>query len=227
MAIARNLGEIRDLVNWIVDFDSTQTDQAFAGPTGDTNRHIDRAINLAYEEEVNSAMQNSSHEAFQFEHEFTWTASAATMKIPAAIRDFPILAIRDDTNTTRGGGAIVRLSERIGAIDGLYVIDRDTWGWYPTPSAAKTLRILYLAQATQMKQDMDEPHLIPAAHRALIAWSAAILLRDVADEQAPRSWVTKRMSMRASLAKELSKGRPIEYPPRRIRTSIQEATETF
>jgi hypothetical protein len=65
-----------------------------------------------------------------------------------------------------------------------------------------------------MTEDLDEPILIPRRHRHLLIWSAAIILRTVADEEPPRMFLTRQRDLRERFHKSLSMGRPTQtgYP---------------
>jgi hypothetical protein len=218
-----NLAELRDLVSFIVDYNEGQTDQDFRGPSTDTNKHIDRALNLSYKEEVRLAIQNGGEDSFRFLHTFTWAASATSMAIPDALKGKIIEAIRDDTDQTPG--PILRLWDQLADGTGLYKRTKDTWGWNPAPSSAKTLTALFHGMPEDMKQEGDVPWILDDSHHELLAWSAAIWLRTVADEQAPSNWLSRQQELRFQLWKEVSRGTPKLFPPKSIRHFYPDMTE--
>jgi hypothetical protein len=215
-----DLEALRDLVGWIVNFDNTAPQQDFIGPSTDTYKHIDRALNLSYQQEVNLATQNAARGYFQRVHAFTWSADTQTMTIPSVILRKPIIAIYDATDSTPG--SIIPLWDALTAGSGLYNKDVATWGWTPVPSSARTLNVLYIASAEAMKDIADEPDLIPTEYRELLAWSASILLREVADGNAPPPWYMKQDSLRKQFWKMVASGSPMLHPPPRIRNSSGE-----
>jgi hypothetical protein len=198
----------------LVNFNSTQTDQSFAGPTAETNRYIDWAINEAYREEIKLGRRNVSRDAFMKQYSFTWEADDASVTIPDEVKGKDILGIRDDTN--QSPGRFLTFHKINSDIDGVYVSDRDTWGWYPKPSADRELVVFYLASPKNLNNADDEPDLLQEDDQDLLVWSAAILLRTAADDEAPSSWSRKQFDLRMSFWKGLASGRPMINPPPQI-----------
>lgn len=220
-----NLGQIRGKVSYLVNFNPGQTDQDFRGPAAYPNQRLNDAINEAYTEEVILGKQNGSRDFFRSTHSMTWTADAATMPIPAAVKGKDIEAIRDDSSQTPG--PIVVLWSGITDGAGLFKVDTDTWGWYPTPSSERTLTILYVGSAAEMEQDDQEPVLIPQDYRDLLVWSAAIILKLIADEKVPKSWQERQEQLRWQWWKTLSMGSPHQYPAPSIRHMYGDTTRSF
>ena len=213
-----DLGSIRNLVSYRVNFNTGQTDQDFRGPAAYANQRIDEAINEAYSDECMRGKIGGSRPWFKRIHSFTWGADATTLAIPEVLRDRDIEIMLDVTDTTPG--VPVQVWDGVSEGSGFYRRDMDTWGWLPTPTAARTLEATYIAEGVEMDQDGDIPDLIPLQHRWLLVWSAAILLKTIADESAPREWVKRQEALRYAFHKTLSLGQPHKYPGPRIRSQF-------
>lgn len=220
-----NLLELRDRLSWMIDFNATQTDQDFRGPSGDANRRVNDEINLAYRREVEEAKKvREMH--FKRKHSFTWTANASTLDIPEGLKDCRIFRIRDNTDVNPG--PILSVWDEGDDGNGFYVYDNDTWGWYPAPSSARTLVAEYLAESGWLKADADEPALIPRRHRELIVLSAAINMHMVApitDTKTFKDWQNRLYELRFAWHKEVARGSPSEHPPARIRNAYPDINE--
>lgn len=219
-----NLGQIRNKVSYLVNFNPGQTDQDFRGPAAYANQRVHDAINEAYTEEVNLG-KTASRDWFRRRVAMTWTADAATMAIPLTVKDADIEIVLNETSTTPG--VPVPIWNLITDGSGLYRYDMDTWGWYPTPSAAQTIAIYYVGRPVELNQDDDEPSLIPMDHRDLLVWSAGIILKTIADEEAPQKWIKRQEALRFNFHKTLSMGHPHQYPPPRIRHQYADITRSF
>ncbi len=202
-----NLGDLTDLVSWLVNFNSDDTDQAFAGPATDTNKHIHRAINLALVREVDLAMQHTKRGPFKKRSaNFTWTASATTLSIPTELVGKSIVAIFDITDGEPG--VLLSLNDTE-AQRGLYQRDNLTWGMQPAPTSALTLVATYIGYPNELVNDGDIPELIPENNHELIAWSAADWLLTIADQDAsPQRFAMRLEEERARFWKTLSMGSP-------------------
>jgi hypothetical protein len=221
-----NLSELRSRVSWMVGFNEGQVDQDFRGPSTNTNKRIDWSINESYKDEVNQACLYGSEEYFRQEYSFTWAADAATKEIPEDIQQKRLLYLRDDTDATIGPTIQVWDSRQDGS--GIYIIRKDLWGWYPAPSSAKTMTAVYTAEARDMTEATDKPFLMPDRYHELICWSAGIMLRTVADEDAaPRTWFMKRDELRNQFWKEVQRGSPTGMPPKRIRNNNPDILEYY
>lgn len=209
-----NLGQLRDKLAYIVGFNQGQVQQDFVGPSANTNQRLDDALNEAYREECVLAKQNSSREWFYRTHAFTWASDAATMPIPATLKDKDIECIRDDT--AESPGPIVGKWDGFSPGSGLYRVDMDTWGWYPTPNASKSLVAIYEAEPEELVQDGDVIALLPSQSHDLVIWSAALILKMVADERSPEMWLARQQALRFQLWKTLTLGHIRQYPPNSI-----------
>jgi hypothetical protein len=198
------LEELREEVEDLVNFNSAQSDQSFAGPSTDPYKWIDKAINQAYREEIKRARREMSHNAFLKTHSMTWAADASTMSIPKGIKSHDILAIRDDTGTAPG--LVLVFSDNTSAIDGIYIYDHETLGWYPAPSSARTLVVYYLASPNELKNASDTPDLLKPDDHDLLIYSAAIILSMKGDEKAPNDWKEKQFDLRWQFHKAVARG---------------------
>ena len=219
------LEELRDRLGWYVDFNPTQTDQDFRGPSSYANKRIDNELNLAYREEVNEGKMKRES-AFKRKHSFTWTANASTLTIPEPLQGRRILWLRDNTDVNPG--PIITIWDETSDGRGFYVIDDDTWGWSPAPSSARTLQAAFLADAVWMSDESDVPSLVPVRHRELIALTAAIRMHMVApvtDTTTFQYWKAQQVQLRFAWWKELSRGSPSEYPSAHIRNNYPDMNE--
>lgn len=211
----KNLGDLRDLTSWIVNFNEGQTDQDFAGPSTDANKHINRALNLCYSKELELAIQNCGVRAFMRRTSFTWPADATSLDIPWELRGKTIHRFKD--NTSLSPGPTLAIWDDMVDGSGMFMKSVDKYGWYPAPSSDLTIRVIYIADANDLINDGDEPELLPLRNRELIAWSAAVWLRTVADEAPPQAWLMEREEQRQRWWKTLTMGYPQGIPPPRIR----------
>lgn len=198
------LEELRDETSYLVNFSAGQVDQAFRGPATYPNQRIDSAINEAYKEECSWAKTHSSRLFFRQQQSFTWPASTTSLAIPASFASRDMECVRDDTDVVPG----VTLSWWDGLRDGsgLYKIDMKTWGWYPAPSSARTLTIVYIAAPEKLQDAGDVPALLPLDYHYMLPWCAAILLYQKANLEAPQQWITRRDECRFLLWKAIANG---------------------
>jgi len=217
-----NRGELRTQLTWILNANTSQTDPGFFGPSTDTNRNFHWALDAAYREEVVRAKQQGLMGAFRRRHAVTWTSGAETMAIPAQVKLKSIDHLSDETDFSPGT-PVSFYDDAYGTVSGIYNRDKDTWGWYPAPSSDRSLVVHYLEVAEPLTSDADIPSLFPVEHHDLIAWSAAIWMRTVADEKGPPAlWIAKQQDLRMVLWKDLSRGQVIRHPTSSIRgTSAQ------
>lgn len=218
MTVPTDLASIRSLVSYRANFNPGQTDQDFRGPSTYPNQRIDEAINEAYSEECILAKIGGSRPWFKRIHAFTWPASSSTVTIPDQLKDRDIEVILDVTSTTPG--TPVQLWDGVSEGSGMYRRDFDTWGWLPAPSSDLSLEATYIAENVKMDQDGDVPELVPLQHRWLLVWSAAIILKTIADEAPPQEWVRRQAGLRYNFHKTLSLGQPHRYPAPRIRNQF-------
>lgn len=214
-----NFGEIRSRVAYRLGFKSTSADQDFAGPSTDTWRHIDNAINEARRQEIHLAQLEAGHRWLERNMETTWPASQLLLTLPGSLGDASLVRIFDITaNSGMGDPIFFGDQQGTGAI---VFRDRKTLEWRDAgPSSAVTLRIHYVPQAEDFTETSEECDIIPPRHHDLYVVSAAVRLREVADESAPQAWVQHRNELRFLLWKELSQTRPLGTGPARAKTSV-------
>lgn len=222
-----NLAQIRDRVSWMVDFNEGQVDQDFRGPSTNANKRIDWSINETYKDEVRKASSFVSEEYFKREHSFTWSSDDTSMDIPEALIGKKILYVRDDTDETIG--STLKLWDSRGSGSGFYVKEGNvSFGWYPAPSSDRSLTVVYVAEARDMTEATDTPHLIPEQYQELVVWGAAIMLRIIGDEDnAPRSWMMKQKDLQGQFWKDVARGNPAGQPPKRIRNNNPDTLEYY
>lgn len=210
-----NRAELRDLLGFILNFNDGQTNQDFS-----TTR-LNQALQRAYRREVAKCKQEGDIDFFLKSYEFTWTASTLNWAVPNAMRgDF--LRIMDITEDS-AVGTEVQFSEH-GVGSDVFYKDKDTLQWgIDGPPDNRTLRVYYLAQVETMEADDDEPALVPEQFHELIAWSAAVELREIADGAAPQAFVNNRDELRLDYWKHASLGLPQDDPNTiRVRDSDEE-----
>lgn len=196
--MAKDFLWIQERTKLILDANPLQADSDF------TTAQIKGAINEAYEDEVNRAKTECSHLYFYQTNTLTWPSSTPTISTTDSrwpwLDNADIFLFQD---ITAGANRPTDLR--------LYWRDRETlfWGDPQGPGSDRTVRVTYVGRAEELSADGDVPELIEQAHLQLIAWSAAILLRDIADEQAPAAWLNRRNDHRFSWWKELE-SRPRE-----------------
>ncbi len=199
-----NFGELQDQVKFLLNFNDGATDQDFS------LTRIKQAINMAYKREVNRAQQHGNRDFFTAYEDHTWSSGESTFTLPASIKKRSGKIVRFEDVSSTGLGTLLDIGTR--ASDGLVVWrDRETLYWGDSgPSEDKTIRIIFLSDAQDLATDADEPSLIPPAFHELIVWSAAVFLREVADEEAPPSWKRRLEDLQDDFWKALSRGRVFE-----------------
>lgn len=200
--MSKDLAYLKDWTHFILDSNPLQSNPDFP------DARITKAINAAYEEEVNRAKTETSILFFHLTNTFTWPADTQTIDITASPNSwlqyadtFLFQDITEDANRPRDFTPLWR--------------DRTTLLWYHPdgPQSARTVRVTYLAVAEELSDDADVPLLIAPSHANLLAWSAAILLSEIADNQAPPNWYRRRDEIRFSWWKTLE-SRPRENQSR-------------
>lgn len=202
-------------LKWALNFNEGQADQNFAGPTTDPDRHYRDAINQAYKEEIEEAQIETSRAHWFRSMDITWPANQATFILPQTLVDKSVIIIRDVTDEQDGPelsiGDYADESE-------IWRLDSQTLQWGTDgPGQNTTMRFTYLAEAEELSQASQLPALIPARYIWLIVWSAALLLRAVAEDKSPIDWEKKRDDLREKFHKILSQGWPMRSNPPTIR----------
>lgn len=208
-----NLGEARARMAYRLGFKTDQADQDFAGPSTDTNRRLDNFYNTSRFEELQLAAEEAGTVWMQRDHEDTWPANTLLHTLPTNLQEAQLRAIYDITANS-GEGDPLWMGDRF---SGSTLVWRNskTLEWRDGgPGSDRTLRYLYVAQPAEFTEATDECDIIPSRHHNLYVLAASVRLREVADESAPKSWVTHRNELRHLLWKELSQTRPLWTGPR-------------
>ena len=195
-----NFTELQNRLAFVLNFNDTQTDSEY------TTARLKQSLNYAYEREVIKAEEEGSKVWFKSTMKVTWPKSQLLLTPPEPLKQSNLIKIEDITNTNPG----VRLSLSADGLAGdIHWADRNTLQWSTVgPSSARSLRFHYYARATEMSEDEDIPELIPPQFHEMIVWSAAIFLRDIADESAPGAWQRRLQDWQIDFYKYLSRGRP-------------------
>jgi hypothetical protein len=202
-----NVEELIDHLGFVLDFNDGQPNQAFS------ESRMLKALNLAYTRECSKAQLQGSRRFFQRFEQFTWSASEVTLTLPTNFNRDGIIQFYNVTADTDGPGIPLFLTDN-GQHSQIYWKDINTLAWGSTgPASDQTLRVYYLARPEELKNDGDEPVLIPREYHELLVWSAACQLKVIADEKAPQEWMMQREELRAGLWKHLSKSRPLDDVP--------------
>ena len=192
--------ELQDETKELLNFNASQTDQDF------TLTQVKNAINRAYRREYVRARQEGSRKFFLTSTSVTWSSDDTTLSLPSRLLGTQLVRVSDITNSDPGTELI--FSDH-GSVGDVFWLDRTRPQWGSNgPSSDRTLRFTYFPKADKMVHDEDEPELIPDEHRELIFYSAAIDLRNRADEMAPQAWMFERENLRMDLWKDISKNRP-------------------
>jgi hypothetical protein len=192
--------ELQNETKELLNFNASQTDQDF------TLVQVKNAINRAYRREYVRARQEGTRRYFITTTNVIWPASSATFELPTRLQGAQIIRVSDITGSDPG--TEITFSD-YGSSGDVVWLNRNTLQWGSTgPSADKTLRFEYFAKADKMVQDDEVPTLIPYEHHELIFYSAAIDLRNRADEMAPQAWLFERENLRMDFWKDISKNRP-------------------
>ena len=189
MAKKFDLGQLREKVAFILNFNEGQVDADFS------SAQIDMAINESYLDEVSAAIEEGDSRWFHHTQEIIWPQGQRTLTLPDNIAGKNIVNIKcaDETKT-------LSLQDH----------NKLAWDRINAPTSTKTLTVTYMPEPATLISDTDEPYLIPRRHRHLLAWAAAILLRQVADETSPKQWMMRQMTLRHRFWADITRGRPIE-----------------
>lgn len=217
----RDLAWLRSQVSWCVDFNEGQTDQSFSGPTTETNKWIDNAVNQAYEFEVNQAQQECGWRPFRRIFEFTWGSGDTTYVLPEHMQYVQHLVWTDITDLDPG-------VELIFDVTALHWKDHKTVQWGSTgPGRDTTVRAEYLAAPVPLEHPFDEPELVPPRFRWLIVWQAASKLLTVADQNVPDKWLAEIDSWRSQFHSSLNSGNPIVNDPAVIKVQPYDISSSW
>ena len=195
-----NFKELQDETSELLNFNSGQTDQDF------TASQIKNAVNRAYKREYVRARQEGVRRFFITATDVVWPAGAATLELPERLAGAQLIRV---TDVTSGPLVAELIFSDNGSVGDLHWANRNTLQMGTSgPSSEKTLRFQYFPGVTKLVTDDDEPSMIPEEHHELVFYSAAIDLRNRADEIAPQAWVFERESLRQDFWKDISRNRP-------------------
>jgi hypothetical protein len=201
-----NRGELRSLLQLILNFNPGQNDQDF------TPAQLNDALSRSYKHETGRARQQGGRDYFLAATTFTWPASQAELTLPANVKRRSLLRFEDISSGTEPGSLL--LFSRDGSAGDLRWATRNSLRWGTSgPATEKTIRCIFFEEPLTLASDDDEPELIPDTWHELLAWSAAIELRRMADESAPEQWLLHQQELRHGLWKDASRGRPHDNIP--------------
>lgn len=185
MASRYTLAWLKDQTQNILNANPLQVDADF------TDSQLTWAINEAASDELNQAKMETNPLFFLRPYRFTWPSNQEQYVLtgtPLEYAEVFRFYIIQSRNTDK---------ERRVKIDFEY---RDSktlfWRYYQGPSGDSLIEALYWPAANFLVEDTQEPDWIAPSYRNLLAWSAAILLREIADESAPGNWYRRRDALR-------------------------------
>jgi hypothetical protein len=195
-----NFSELKSETSELLNFNTGQTDQDF------TASQIAKAVNRAYRREYVRARQEGVRRFFLATTDMVWPASTATVPLPGRLVGAQLLRVMDITGGLPGSEVIFSDDSTTGDMSWA---DRNSLQMGTTgPGAEKTFRFTFFPSAEKLINDDDVPGLISEEHHELIFYSAAIDMRNRADEIAPQSWMYERESLRQDYWKDVSRNRP-------------------
>lgn len=209
----RNLAWHRQKVSRIVNFNDGQPDQDFVGDSiNDSFGRIDDAINECAGNVRNFLLNNVGQVPLERTVSDTWPSGSVTHTLNVDPAD--IISIYDVTNDAVGQPLYTQNKVYNTLI---FWKDGRTLQWGTAgPGSALTLQITYVMNAGELNEPMQEFEFLPYAHRHVINWGAAVLLRTMADESAPQNWTQHYDTLLEDLEMHLSKGQPMETGRPRI-----------
>lgn len=200
--------KLREMVRrleWLLNANST-ADQAFKGPSNYANEHKHMALTDAYRDEWVRACSGATDDWKIDYQDITWPSGQQIFSLPEALSDGRAIYRFDDvTDDSLGVPLWVYSAESGGTIQHL---GRDKFIWGTSgPDSDVTIRVTYEAVPAALTEDDQEPYLIPSQFHHLLVWSAAIELRDIADEEAPKRWLRRQEALQMQLEKHMSRPR--------------------
>jgi hypothetical protein len=208
MSELRNLDWGRRKLAKLIRFNVNEADEAFDGVANYSYQTIDDLLNEAQRKIINEVRVYINPDAFVTVQTLTWASGDITRTLPETIHSSNILYIEDITNGNPGTILpIIPLGVANGS--GLWFKDRETLQWGAAgPGEDKTLHVRALATPNVLRNEADEPLLIPYDHRDLWIWEAAILARDFADDEAPQAWLARRNDYKDTFHIHIAQGQP-------------------
>lgn len=214
--LLKNLAWHRKQTAIIVNFSNGAASQDFSGDT--TNAEwdkVDAALNEAGRVERHMALLEGGTEPFKRTLQKTWGDDDVTFTLPESISRESISSIYDVTDATDGYPLFVS-----GRWSGhtIFFKDSKTLQWGTSgPGRDTTLEFTYHMHPNVLLHPTDEAEWLPYEHRDLLNWSAACIMRDIADEAIPASWSRRLDEYRSLFHLTLARGVPAESNPPRIR----------
>lgn len=222
MAEIRNLAWLRTEVAFQVNFGQDNPNEDFGGQTGDPWTRIDIGINRAYRTEWRKAVNEVGGTRFWDIETVVWPAAQVTLQLPGWLNDTSIMYIDDETDSQPGTRVFINPRWSRGA-SSMYTPelswrDHDTLQWVSDgPARDTSLLFTYVAEPRKLKDELDEPTLIPYAHRDVIVQSAAVILRFFSEDSAPAEWKAELKDLRQDFWASISSSRPRDPIGNRIR----------
>jgi hypothetical protein len=209
-----NFKELQSEVKFILNWNENQTDQDF------TTLRIKKAVNRAYKQEVLKAEQEGGQRFFKTTLELPWLAGTVTFVLPPELNQEALIAIHDITTASIGTPLVFSDD---GISGDLFWKDRSTLQYGNVgPASDKLLRFIFYASVEDLVDDGDVPMLIPDKFHELIAWTAALFLQEISDQEVTAVWMHERDDLRMDFWKWLSRGRATDDVPtiKNIKTNI-------
>jgi len=202
-----NLGDLKAELKFVLNANTGITDQAVTATAVDIDRHYRNALNEAYIDEVEEAMQIGDIRNFITTTTTTWPSGQVTFDA-RPMSELVLHKVEDITDSDPG--AQLWFEQWADGV-ALFWKNAHTIQWGTSgPSSDRTIRFTHVAEPNELVEDFDEPNIMPRRFRHLIAWSAAVILRVVMDEAAPRPFIKRRDDIRARYHKSLSMGKPMQ-----------------
>lgn len=201
-----NFKEMRSELAFLLSFNEGEADQDFA------TARLKKALQFAYDDEVRQAKLEGQYRWFKSNSQFTWPANQVTFTLSSSIAKAGIIDFWDITSSSPGVRLTVRENWEQGGV--VWWLKNDTLQWGNLgPQSDRTIQVDFLAVTEKLLDDTQIPNLMPPEYHWLIVWSAAVYLRQVADEGVPDSWFGRYKAMQMDYWKTLSRGRPFSDVP--------------
>lgn len=180
--MAEDFLTLQDRVLYIFDANPLQSDADVS------QGNVKWALNESYRDEINLAKTECNLLFFYRTYNFTWPRSQNEYVLTGTPLEWMDLYLFQDVTSGENRPQEIQPFWRDA--------NTLTWGRRDGPSSDRNIRTTYVANAEELKGDGQQPALIGPAYRHLLSWSAAILLREIAEEQAPQSWERRRDKLR-------------------------------
>ena len=187
--LVKNLDWLRQRVAWLVRFDVTMPDEAFAGPQSNPYLRIDEAINETYKIIIFDAANGIDPDFFKVSSQFIWPANQVQFTLPAGLSRISALDWRIITNGLPGQ----QITPTAGYTftSEIYWSGGNTLSWGNTgPRVDEIVLCTHRALPTDMSAFAEEPHLLTYEFRDMLPIGAAIwLLTQRVGDEAPQSLI--------------------------------------